>query len=103
MNLDGGGIRGYGSLLILKELMRRIGLEERRIDSRAESSFYPGVYKPRAADAASDGRPGTASSHPQDIVGTPTTDAEGKNILDESDLYLPCHYFNYLGGTSTGG
>jgi hypothetical protein len=103
INPDGGGIRGYGSLLILKELMRRIGLEERRVDSRVESSFYPGVYKPRAAVAASDGRPGTTNSHTQDIVGTPTTDAEGEIILEESDLYLPCHYFNYIGGTSTGG
>jgi hypothetical protein len=90
-------------LLIMKELMRRIGLEERRIDSRVKSSFYPGVYKPMAVVVASDGRPGTASSHTQDIVGTPTTDTNGESILDESDLYLPCHYFNYIGGTSTGG
>jgi hypothetical protein len=83
--------------------MRKVGLEERRVDSRVESSFYPGIYKPRAAVAASDGRPGTAGSHTQDIVGTPTTDAEGESILDGGDLYLPCHYFNYIGGTSTGG
>jgi hypothetical protein len=85
--------------------MRRIGLEERRVDSRVESSFYPGVYKPRASTgiAASDERPGTANSHTQEIVGTPTTNAEGESILEESDLYLPCHYFNYIGGTSTGG
>jgi hypothetical protein len=83
--------------------MRRIGLEERRVDPRVESSFYPGVYKPMAAVAASDGRPVTTHSHTQDIVGTPTTNAQGEIILDESDLYLPCHYFNYIGGTSTGG
>jgi hypothetical protein len=83
--------------------MRRIGLEEKRLDSRVESSFYPGIYKPTVAIAASEGRPGTASSHPQEVVATITTDSEGNNILDESDLYLPCHYFNYIGGTSTGG
>jgi hypothetical protein len=83
--------------------MRRIGLEERRVDSRVDSSFYPGVYKPRASIAASDERPVTANSHTQEIVGTPTTNAEGESTLEESDLYLPCHYFNYIGGTSTGG
>jgi hypothetical protein len=83
--------------------MRRIGLEEKRVDSRVESSFHPGVYKPRASIVASDERPRTASSHTQEVVGTPTTNDEGESILEESDLYLPCHYFNYIGGTSTGG
>jgi hypothetical protein len=86
--------------------MKRVGLEEKKLDSRTESSFYPGVFKPRVVDAVNDGRPGTASSRPQEIVATPTItkDAEGNDTeLDEADLFLPCHYFNYIGGTSTGG
>ncbi|KAH6719339.1 acyl transferase/acyl hydrolase/lysophospholipase [Leptodontidium sp. MPI-SDFR-AT-0119] len=93
---DGGGIRGYGSLLIMKELMRRVGAEERRLDSMVKSSFGPGIYKPRAGETI-DGRPGTASSHPRPIV---PSSLEG---LDDGDLFLPCHYFTYVGGTSTGG
>ncbi|KAF4634386.1 hypothetical protein G7Y89_g3723 [Cudoniella acicularis] len=38
---DGGGIRGYGSLLILKRLMERIARAEQRADSDVASSFYP--------------------------------------------------------------
>ena len=100
--LDGGGIRGYGSLLILKELMRRIGMEEKRLDSQVESSFHPGGYKPRAAVDTGDGHSRTSGQGP-DIVSTVTTNQEGQSILDEGDLYLPCHYFNYICGTSTGG
>ena len=46
--LDGGGMRGYGSLLILKELMNKIGDEEKRIDPSVKSSFHPHEYKPSA-------------------------------------------------------
>jgi hypothetical protein len=94
---DGGGIKGYGSLLILKELMRRVGVYEKHLDSRTESSFYPGIYKPRVLESEEGSRPQTAGSQQRPIVPTPT---EG---LNEGDLFLPCHYFNYIGGTSTGG
>lgn len=80
----------------MKELMRRVGAEERRLDSMVKSSFGPGIYKPRAGETI-DGRPGTASSHPRPIV---PSSLEG---LDDGDLFLPCHYFTYVGGTSTGG
>jgi predicted esterase len=97
VGVDGGGIRGYGSLLILKELMRRIDQEERRLDSRTESSFYPGLYKPRVVRPPDDARPRTAGSQQQEIIASSTED------LQEADLFLPCHYFTYIGGTSTGG
>ncbi|KAF8853923.1 FabD/lysophospholipase-like protein, partial [Acephala macrosclerotiorum] len=50
---DGGGIRGYASLWVLKLLM-------------------------------------DASSDPESLVAM-------------SECFLPCHYFDYIGGTSTGG
>ncbi|KAF8533669.1 hypothetical protein BDD12DRAFT_702439, partial [Trichophaea hybrida] len=53
---DGGGIRGYSNLLILKALMERIAVIE---------------------------------------------DREHYSIAGE--LPLPCHYFDYIFGTSTGG
>ncbi|KAI9718124.1 MAG: hypothetical protein M1828_006822 [Chrysothrix sp. TS-e1954] len=61
LTLDGGGIRGYSSLLILKALMHEVAFWERRL-----------------AD------------------GT----AEAKGGEDE---LLPCHYFDFMYGTSTGG
>ncbi|KAF2115538.1 acyl transferase/acyl hydrolase/lysophospholipase [Lophiotrema nucula] len=67
MILDGGGIRGYASLLILQRLMHEIALCERRL---------------------------------QDDEG-PVLDSK-RTTFDENDL-LPCHYFDYMYGTSTGG
>lgn len=89
-HLDNGGIRGYGSLLVLKDIMRRVGELEKKLDSNTESSFYPGIYKPRYVDLHID----DGSQH---ISATPTTH------LEESSLFLPCHYFTNIGGTGTGG
>ncbi|KAL9053862.1 MAG: hypothetical protein Q9162_004509 [Coniocarpon cinnabarinum] len=59
LTLDGGGIRGYSSLLMIRALMHEIAIWERRLQ--------PGLTLP-----------------------------------DEKDL-LPCHYFDFMYGTSTGG
>jgi hypothetical protein len=102
--IDGGGIKGYGSLLILRALMNKIGAEERRLDRNTESSFYPCMYKPssknfgpqprRNGDSSADTPVARESTAP---VATPTTG------LPDSSLFLPCHYFQCAGGTSTGG
>lgn len=106
ITFDGGGIRGYGSLLILRQLMLEIGDEEALLgaeDGLGESSFAPCEYKPRAKSSLHDG----------DFEPSPTTrmptNAFGKDGISDpvplpnSSLFLPCHYFNYVGGTSTGG
>ncbi|KAF1351853.1 acyl transferase/acyl hydrolase/lysophospholipase [Delphinella strobiligena] len=71
LTLDGGGIRGYASLLILHELMKAILEIEHELDDKLDQT-------PNDID--------TSSSHHQD-----------------NQLPLPCHYFNYVFGTSTGG
>ena len=58
LTLDGGGIRGYSSLLLLQALMHQVYEWEKRLDS---------VDVPR------------------------------------EDELLPCHYFDFMYGTSTGG
>ncbi|KAI1063832.1 hypothetical protein LB506_005398 [Fusarium annulatum] len=81
LTFDGGGIRGYASLLVLKRIMTRIReLEYQHQDYRAsDSSFY------RWKGALED-------NHLED-------DPEPERV----DEYLPCHYFDYVAGTSTGG
>ena len=64
---DGGGIRGYSSLLILKQLMHEIAECELRLQNEEGP---------------------VAGSTRQDF--------------NENEL-LPCHYFDYMYGTSTGG
>jgi hypothetical protein len=107
LTLDGGGIRGYGTLLILRELMKKIGKLERELDPNTKSSFHPSEYKPRRSitsngqagvPGVSNGtRPELQRDHSSRPVATPIDGLAG------SDLFLPCHYFTYIGGTSTGG
>ena len=72
LSLDGGGIRGYTSLLLLEELMKKVGMLERAADANAVSSAYSPCVDSRVDDEKQQG-------------------------------YKPCHYFDYIGGTSTGG
>lgn len=64
---DGGGIRGYSTLLIIERLMREISQWERKLEEE-------------------EGR----------VPGAP------ERNFDEQEL-LPCHYFDFMYGTSTGG
>lgn len=94
ISFDGGGIRGYGSLLILRALMDKIGEEEKGLDPNVKSSFAPYDYKPipKKTCGALDN-----SEVDDDVVATAT---QG---LPNSSLFLPCHYFTYAAGTSTRG
>ncbi|MCJ1349383.1 hypothetical protein MMC31_007623 [Peltigera leucophlebia] len=83
LSLDGGGIRGYSSLLILRALMNAIGEIERKWSSDpAESSFHP-LEQPPSVDS---------DAPPRDPI-----------LNTASSPWLPCHYFDYMAGTSTGG
>jgi hypothetical protein len=64
---DGGGIRGYSSLLILAQLMTEISLCETRL---------------------------------QETLGP--VPGSTRRTFNANEL-LPCHYFDYMYGTSTGG
>ena len=91
---DGGGIRGYSALLIIRALMKAIGDLERTYAGRS---------------AISDG-PAKTSYHPLSPGVSATTDAasideqlESTKPVTDTSPWLPCHYFDYMAGTSTGG
>lgn len=68
-------MRGYASLLILEELMRKVGDVERDLQQEGtKSSFNP-------------------CKLPAGLIEYPRT----------NDRFLPCHYFDTIIGTSTGG
>ena len=83
--------------------MDMIGDEEQRSDCEdgiAESSFSPCSYKPvrrTSATQAPDSPIGSEASDADSFDSSPTDN------LPNSSLYLPCHYFTYIAGTSTGG
>ena len=94
--IDGGGIRGYWSLLALDKLMEFIAeVEEEKEDEDIYHSFHP-------------------QSWPKDVSQIPLTDEEQTRSDDEaseehkvrvlpgSRRYLPCHYFDNICGSSTG-
>lgn len=68
--------------------MRVIGtLESNHSDGAADSSFHPLTPAPNIATD-------TASMSSKTLCDSPKTD---------SSSWLPCHYFDYIAGTSTGG
>ena len=94
ISLDGGGIRGYSALLIIRALMEAIGDIERNY----------------AEESATSAGPAASSYHPILPTVSATTDTESmsRDLGDDSPItntspWLPCHYFDYMAGTSTGG
>ena len=67
--------------------MNKIGDIEKSLDETTESSFSPCDYKPTRVEPSDAGAIGPSKS--QGLPG--------------SALFLPCHYFTYAAGTSTGG
>ncbi|KAG8668259.1 hypothetical protein FPOAC1_007637 [Fusarium poae] len=78
--IDGGGIRGYASLLVLKHIMTTIRTLKRQPPDPALSSRYYSWMGPSS-----------------------NSSAEANQDSESVDDYLPCHYFDYIAGTSTGG
>ena len=91
--IDGGGIRGYWSLLALQTLMEYISHEEER--EEVYHSFHPEKW-------------------PDNVHQAPLTEEEERPIkaaydreiqmrnLPRTRRYLPCHYFDHICGSSTG-
>ncbi|EWZ52500.1 acyl transferase/acyl hydrolase/lysophospholipase [Fusarium oxysporum Fo47] len=80
LSFDGGGVRAISSLLILKRIMHQIMVLE--------------LTHPDGPSYSCGSVPWT-----EDESGVPELPKES----DRVDGFLPCHYFDYMAGTSTGG
>ncbi|KAF2471780.1 FabD/lysophospholipase-like protein [Lindgomyces ingoldianus] len=99
LSLDGGGIRGYWTLLVLKRLMDCIAHEEQQQtegDSDEYHSFHPCPFPEHVT--------GPLSSKESDALNRPGAEHRRRtHALRTSRKFLPCHYFDYICGSSTGG
>ena len=127
LTLDGGGIRGYSSLLILKALMHEIWKWEKELDEaeaedeEAAMTHSPDEERKDAApgaiesEALSEAESKQADATPDHLERKPTKTAfehtqddrlasktTKRKARSEEEL-LPCHYFDFMYGTSTGG
>lgn len=78
--------------------MNKIGDRERLL-GETESSFSPCDYRPTTGRSSHsyDEDPQSPGLERDAIIATAT------HNLPKSSLFLPCHYFTYAAGTSTGG
>lgn len=112
MFLDGGGVRGYTTLLLLGKLMDAIDKIERSESSSSEDPDLPWMNRP--LDKLSLSRSSSYSSiSPVHMIrrlsgfqtqGNPAAiRITQQQAHKRKHRYLPCHYFDYVFGSGTGG
>lgn len=105
---DGGGIRGYWSLLVLFRLMESIGAEEEKIAQEEEEeaeeldgkmvhhSFWPQPLPLNVSQV-----PRSEDLHKKIEEANNNPEAQ-RRAIPKPQRYLPCHYFDVICGSSTG-
>ncbi|KAL9118960.1 MAG: hypothetical protein Q9187_004487, partial [Circinaria calcarea] len=95
LSLDGGGIRGYWSLLALQKLMGYIAEKEENEDDGTLHSFSPEGWPDNVSQV-----PRTQEEKRQ--IAAANTPEDKCRAYSNTRRYLPCHYFDHICGSSTG-
>ncbi|KAH7413353.1 acyl transferase/acyl hydrolase/lysophospholipase [Cadophora sp. MPI-SDFR-AT-0126] len=122
LTLDGGGVRGYSQLIILKALMDKVAVLERATfgsdGSRVDSSFHPipleevrqkkrsvngKAPRARTTDLSNGHANGLHVSTAPDSERDARTDSDSSSDDESFSQFYPYHYFDWIAGTSTGG
>lgn len=95
---DGGGIRGYWSLLALQKLMEYIADEEQRFEKDVEilHSFCPEPWPEYVSQI-----PLSAADELERIEKAGDLNQKCRAMF-KARRFLPCHYFDHICGSSTG-
>ena len=97
---DGGGTRIYWSLLALQKLMEYVAAEEQpRAVEEPEilHSFYPEDWPGKVSLQRS-----TELEECDEVTKTQDRQA-ALRMMSKARRFLPCHYFDIICGSSTGG
>ena len=88
-------MKGYSSLLVLQAVMDRIQFHEGELypNHPADRSAHPLQHRAREPIQSTSARARTSRSY--EVINSTVTKADSR--------FLPAHYFDYIGGTSTGG
>ena len=91
---DGGGVRGYWSLLVLEKLMRAIGEEEIEQAKEANDEVTHDLHS---------FRPHNLPQHVTQCRPRMPEDCDSDELINyHAQRFLPCHYFDLICGSSTG-
>jgi len=96
---DGGGIRGYWSLLALKNLMEYVAEREAEPDENDESHHHS--FSPQAWPENVSQIPRTEEHEFNEVENAHTPEAKCL-AMSKARRFLPCHYFDHICGSSTG-
>lgn len=91
--IDGGGIRGYWTLLALQRLVVYIGAEEEK--EGIDHSFHPQRWPENVYQAP-------LTTEEEGPINAAYDPEEKLRRLPRTRRYLPCHYFDHICGSSTG-
>jgi hypothetical protein len=106
---DGGGIRGVSSLIIEEALMNAVKEEEKRQLGLAHARRYSGQQR---VDQETPTREGLKrhklpeKGKARDEAGSNVAVPQDQELAEGNDVELkplPCEYFDFIFGTSTGG
>ena len=91
---DGGGIRGYWTLLALKQLMEYVAQKEWELG--IYHSFSPEDWPENVSQILH------SAEEERKNIANATTPEEKCRALSKARQFLPCHYFDQICGSSTG-
>ena len=92
---DGGGIRGYWSLLALEKLMEFVAEAEERSNRRMYHSFFPEPWPDHVSQIP-------LTQKQQQRASEANGEESKARVLPQARRFLPCHYFDNICGSSTG-